>query len=268
MRNKLVRQILVLASALLLTSFAQAGDVSEQEKQGALADVREGNRLLDEAKPEEALARFRHAQSVVGGFKIYYNIGQALKAIPGREAQAYDAFAQFLRNVPGASSKVRESAEAQQRELLPKIALLQLRVTPQMALVSLDGESVSEDARAFPIPLRGGSHMLEASHDGFQTVHLEIDLRPGDSVERQVNLPGQRPPPAIVVAAPKPAVPPPLTADATITSSQQPEKPVPLFRRPWVWATAAGVVLAAITIGIVMSNSRSDSCSECISLPR
>ena len=40
------------------TSCAHAGDVSEQEKQGALADVREGNRLLDEAKPEEALARF------------------------------------------------------------------------------------------------------------------------------------------------------------------------------------------------------------------
>lgn len=252
-------------------SIAMAAGVvpTEQDKQRAVADVREGNRLLDEGKPEEALARFRQARVLVGGDKLYYNIGQALKSIPGREVKAYAAFAQFIRNVPGASPEMRKSAKAQQLEIQPKVGLLALKVAPASAVIVIDAEPLGDDLLVSPVPLSVGPHTIEVRCDGFQTVREQLELKGGETVQREIALAATVPVPAVasVPTTPAPAF---LTVPlAHITTKEQASEATHLLQNPWFWGAVGGVVVAAVVIGLVVGQPGSESCGdrECIELP-
>src|SRR6185369_5022938 len=118
-----------------------ADAISEADKTAALVATREGNKLLDAGKPEEALAKFQKAHRLVGGDKLRFNLGQALRAIPGREVEAFTEFDTFLAHVPSAPPDLLDEAARERRALGAQLGFITVDA-PDGASVSVDGRAV------------------------------------------------------------------------------------------------------------------------------
>src|SRR5262249_22015414 len=64
-------------------------------------------------------------------------------------------------------------------------AQLRLKVSPETASVWLDGVEMSTDE---PIALRIGKHELRVFKDGYEEQHLALEARPGENLDRKVEL--------------------------------------------------------------------------------
>lgn len=62
-------------------------------------------------------------------------------------------------------------------------APVELHVSPRKAKVSVDGDEVGQardfDSRAYPLWLKPGTHELELSRPGYQTLRVKIDVKKG-----------------------------------------------------------------------------------------
>jgi hypothetical protein len=212
--------------------------LSGADKAAALAATREGNRLLDAGKPEEALAKFREAHRLVGGDKLRFNMGQALRAIPGREVEAFTEFDTFLARVPSAPANLVEEAATERRTLGATLGFITVDA-PAEATVIVDGQAAGKAPLPQAIVVRPGAHRLRIEKTGFRPVADDVTVGAGQRVPRAFTLDpipvAVRPEGAGDEAAIDLRAPP--AGDAAAASPG-------LLGRWWFW-TAAGVVVAA-----------------------
>ena len=247
--------------------------VSEADRAGALALMREGNRLLDQGEPAKALDKFRDARRLVGGDKLRFNIAQALAGIPGRERDAYLEFEQFLELVPGAAPDVTKAAHDEIARLGTRLAFLRLEVKPTGADVKLDGATAPIEKRLVLVP---GHHDLEVTATGFVSYKASLVLTLGQDRTEPISLqvvppvvtpPVVQPPRLDLPSDVRPSAPiaPPIgdvksqgqsqvplaaTLSASPTSNTVDEHP-PLYRRWWLWAGVGAVVVGAVSIALL-----------------
>jgi len=248
--------MLVLALTLSLSATVRATDspaasqstASDADRAAALALVREGNRLLDQGHPADALEKFRAAHRLVGGDKLRFNIAQALAAMPGHERDAYLEFEQFLELVPNATPEVAKAARAEIARLRATLAFLRIDVKPVGAGVRLDGASVGTAPLSKRLVVAPGSHQLEITSGGFLPYRAAIILSAGQDRAEQVSLAAVAPPPVAIAPPPlpAPALNPPPSPTVTISSQESHaanDAHPPIYRRWWFWAGMGAVVL-------------------------
>jgi hypothetical protein len=241
-------------------SQVQAPDaISAADKAAALAATREGNRLLDAGKAEEALERFRQAHRLVGGDKLRYNLGQALRAIPGREVEAFTEFDTFLARVPSAPADLVEEAATERRALGARLGFITIDA-PEAALVSVDGQPAGRTPLPQAIVVRPGSHVVHLEKRGFRPVDDGVTVRAGERLPRSFKLTRIQ----VVME----------TAGATgvagggggvmgvRSSASIADKPSGLLGRWWFWA-AVGAVAAAAVGAVVLASDGGKTKFEC-----
>jgi hypothetical protein len=252
--------------------------ISEADKATALAETREGNRLLDAGRPEEALARFQRAHDLVGGDKLHYNMGQALRAIRGREVDAFNEFDTFLQRVPTASSDLVEAAAGERASLAALLGFVSIDSAPPEAEVSVDGRSVGRTPLPRAIALQPGRHALHVEKVGFRAADGTVTVAAGERQPRSFVLLrldpelAPPPPPPDLVDAPIAAAP-----DAAVRKHDDapaPERRRSLTRRWWFWAGLAAVAAAGVAAAVVVSGGGGDvrfacpsGAEKCASLP-
>jgi len=246
-------------------ALAQGASLTADSKNKALAAVREGNKKLDAGKPHEALAKFEEAHALVGGDKLYYNIGQALTAMGRREVDAYVAFEKFLR-APNASADTLAAARKQQVDLRTKIAFLFLNTTPSGARITIDGKPWGTTPLAQPEPLDPGLHGVTVELDGYRTVNEAVTLAAAETTRRDLVLQSATmPEPAVAVAPPAsaPALAPALPDSLLSTHAEPPrEDDAPIYSRWWFWTGVGGAVVASAVL-ISLSLSGTNTTYDC-----
>jgi hypothetical protein len=239
-----------------------AAPVGDVEKNAALAATREGNRLLDAGKPEEALAKFQEAHRLVGGDKLRYNLGQALRAIPGREVDAYVEFDTFLARVPNPAPEIAKAATAERDLLRGRLGFIAIQSTPADASVSVDGRAAGKTPIADPIVVKPGPHAIRVEKAGHQPLEVMVTVKAGERLPATFTL-VPAPPVAATAPAVAPAPPPgsslPPAAGGTAMTLQQTAPPPGsepatsggVTGKWWFWAAVA-VGAAAIATGAIL----------------
>jgi len=250
----------------------------------ARAAAVEGYRLLDAGRPVDALAKFEEAHGLRGGDKLRFNLGQALAAIPGREADAYQEFSLYLQRVLDAPPASVSVAKKAMTTLRAKIALVSFSVSPEGADLVLDGQRVHLQQPAQPVPLLPGRHFVRVEQSGFVALEKTLNLLPGQQTEHSMTLvasaPASAPTQPVHTSTPSPApgpalgqvvggeatrtgpsgAPPPVSAVASVTVGPTPvqtsrsEAPAPAAGTSPLRTAAyvvGGVGVAALAVGSV-----------------
>jgi hypothetical protein len=169
----------VLLGVGLIGSDAEAQTPTPEDRTQALAEVREGNRLLDLGDAPGALGRFETALGLVKSPKLHFNFGQALAAIPRREADAHEEFTKYLEEVPDASPETRAEATRQLLLLRGKVGLITISSRPEGAEVSIDGQATGVTPLPRPLALLPGAHDVRVAKPGFASASEAMTLVAG-----------------------------------------------------------------------------------------
>ena len=192
-----------------------------------------GTTLYQEGRYAEAAAAFEAAYQTLANGVVLYNLGQCYEKL-GQLQRAIGYYREYLRMVPNAEDRpLVESLIARLEKRHAEESRPQVTVSsePAGARLRVDGEA--RGVTPWSNRLEVGPHQLEVTHEGYQPLRRDVELRPGEPLELQLML---TPLPGGGVAGPG-----------------QPR------RRMWTWvaAGAAGVATAgAVTLGLL---ARSDS---------
>ena len=184
-------------------------------------DLAEGRQLFVEALADEehgrfaaALEKYKRVQAIRDTVNVRYRVGAALEGL-GKVARAVDAYgaAVKLGVDNGTDAEVVRAAQARLDVLRPRIAHLEVHVTPQSFAdveVQVDSEPVAPQALA-DVAVDPGPHVVTASAKGARPFRAQITLSEGGHAGVPVVLEplGAEPPP------PPPPPPPPSDRAAT-----------------------------------------------------
>jgi len=254
---------MAVATAAMITAshqsrMAWADDASA--KIAAKARLEQGAELLTKHAYTSALAEFENAYRLFPSPKIFFDIGLADVGL-NRNPDALRAFQRFLVETPDASPETVARAKAQITALLPLVAIVDI-VCPSAGLeIFVDNRPVGRSPLGAPIYLDPGPHGLGSrASDNAPLAATTVAVTGGTRITVSVPVaPAAAPPPP----APLPALAPPRESgpenliDAR-ASSEPTATERPLYRRPWFWAAAAGVV-AAVTVTVLLTVARSPS---------
>lgn len=230
------------------TAAATAGSLAEE----GLRAYREAQGDADEARRARGLERavrcyqLALGKSQVGGAKVYHPLGLAYEKL-GRDAEAADAFAAFLREVPeverlpGVTRQVSAKLEA----LLRKVGQLSISA-PTGATLEVDGRPAGTAPLGHLLPVAPGTHVVAArAAEGPQTATVAVEAGQVVTVELGAKAPSLAAVRAQVVTQAAPmAKQDPLVAQAPVPTR------VPVYKKWWLW-TVVGVAVAGGTAAVV-----------------
>ena len=219
-----------------------AVSLGDERLERARALFHEGNRLHDQGKFEEALAKFRAAHRLHPTYRIELNIADTLDKM-GRQAEAASALERFLEHAPAGAELVAEASQ-RLRELKRALARLQVRCAMPDANVRLDGQWLGPSQQARSSYVKPGRHVLTVSKRGYQTHRAELDL--GAGTEKSVD----------VRLLPEPAAAPPLPV-ARLPRPEPRDLPRPRTRA-WAYSTLALGVALGISAGVFYGVGKSE----------
>ncbi len=270
------RVLVVLVVALAFAAgtspvFAQAD--AEAAKAAARAKLLKGSRFLDAGSYARALKEFDEAYRIFPSPKIFFNIGLANTRLE-RYPEALRAFDHFLAEATEVTPETVAQAKAQVELVRPKVAVIDVACAQEGVEIVVDERPVGRVPLGEPLYLAPGQHRLAARFAAGAAPFLKTFDAAGGTRER-IDVPVEKPAvatsatskaPAVVAApavAPSPLPVPPVAAssgpappppsvgsepqgvlvDRPSSAASSDERP--LYRRPWVWAVAAGVLVSA-----------------------
>lgn len=206
----------LLTLALVTPAWA---DKAERE---AKALFKEANQLVGEGDFSGAVDMFRTAYQRSPNPKILWNLSVVLGRM-GRNAEAADVYAEFIRN-----PRSEEAKRAQGAKLLAaleaQVGRLRIEVAQPGARVVLDGREIGTGT-SFMVRVDPGSHTIVAERIGSPPAAATLDVLVG--VERVVTLrPGaivERPAPVSTTPSPAPIAEP--TVEPAPVGPSQPDEP-------------------------------------------
>ncbi len=196
-----------------------------------------GTTLYQEGRYAEAAAAFEAAYQTLANGVVLYNLGQCYEKL-GQIQRAIGYYREYLRTVPNAEDRpLVESLIARLEKRYAEESRPQVTVSsePVGARLRVDGEA--RGVTPWSDRLEVGPHQLEVTHEGYQPLRRDVELRPGEPLELQLMLT-------------------PLPGGGGVKEGHLVGRP---RRRVWTWvaAGAAGVATAgAVTLGLL---ARSDS---------
>ncbi|WP_257447538.1 PEGA domain-containing protein [Archangium lipolyticum] len=227
-----------LLIALLLALGGTGASAAEPAAARAAArkHFERGTTLYQEGRYAEAAAAFEAAYQTLAKGVVLYNLGQCYEKL-GDLQRAIGYYRDYLRMEPNAEDRpLVESLIARLEKRYEEERRPQVTVSsePAGARVQVDGEA--RGVTPWSDKLVVGPHRLEVTHEGYQPLRRDVELRSGEPLELQLML-----------------TPLPGSGVALRNGQEQPR------RRIWTWvaAGAAGAAAAgAVTLGML---ARSDS---------
>jgi tetratricopeptide (TPR) repeat protein len=215
---------------------ALAAPARADDEEDARSAMGRGVTALAAHQYQAALDEFERATQLVPAAPGPYRYaGEALERLE-RWADAVARYRRYLEVWPAAS----DAADVRGR--IARIEAAHLRgvvaITCQAgAAVTIDGASIGTTPLE-PVPLTAGEHDVQVSAGGYLPWRTTVSVSAGAEVVVTCNL-----------AALPPAAPPPPVVERKKPARRQPSRP--WYRRPWVWAVAAGsaAVIAGGTVG-------------------
>lgn len=205
--------------------------VSAKDKATARALLREGTRLFNKGKHQDALDRFNRAYALFPSPKLLYNIAQAHQEL-GHPVEALTAFEGFLAQVQRPPARLAADVRRSVAGLQAQLAELQIQVDVAGAELSLDGRPLGVAPLPDSVWVTPGAHEIAARKHGFLPAKKAIDARAGGAQQVAITLP-------------------PLVKLTNVSSEPIPTRAVPpIYKRTWFWV-AVGAAVVAGTVAAV-----------------
>jgi hypothetical protein len=223
--------------------------------QGATDEARElflkGVQMADEQRWGEAVQYFRQSRELMDRDSTVFNLAVALFRA-GKYRDAITAFEEFLGMVdPKAPAQVKSEAQGFLRKARASVAKVQLTVSPENAVVSVDGETLEGTGSQRELILDPGPRRLRIEAPSFLPQTIRLSLMSGAEASTQVelvplmgDLQGSQDESVRRGAADGRGV--------TFGDGQERDRDGSrrsIFKSPWFWV-ATGVVLAAVGVGL------------------
>ncbi|MEM9695486.1 MAG: hypothetical protein AAGA56_23275 [Myxococcota bacterium] len=244
----------------LLAALALAGSASGQEgapekevviTEKARALFRTGVAKLEDpdgAKYAEAYSAFKAAYAESPSPKILYNLGLSAMKLE-RDGEAIEAFDGYLTRSKEVPPQLRRQVENDLQTLRTTLVPIKLTIAPVGAtvidtrqpvggtpVVNRYGPTTEETLVA---GVKAGSHKIQIQRDGYVTETLRLELTPGATLEKKIELKKEPPRGGGGIVGPK---------KDTVT-----ERPVPLSVWIGLGATAAVGIGAGVVGGLALS---------------
>jgi hypothetical protein len=205
-----------------------AGAQSDEQRAAARSLATQGNAAFEAGHYRDAVELFGKAESLMHAPPHLLFMARSHKQL-GEFVRAREAYLKIVKetlppNAPKAFRDAQTAAEAEVREVEPKIANLTLRVEGGTGAANLtvkvDGVVVPSVLVGAAQPIDPGTHRVEATATGFSAAPQTITLKEGATSAVALKLepdPNAAPPPVAPLAAPAgaaaaPANPPPAPA--------------------------------------------------------
>jgi hypothetical protein len=241
-----IQRVLAVVSALLLLltlssdALAQKKPPREKEtpeQQQAKALFEEGITLSDAGKWPDALAAFQRSDELAPSPTVRFNIGATLRAL-GRYVEAKNTLDAILTQAAAQKPPPKPAFVDDVRkllgEVLQKIVVIEIQVTPRTAELEVDGAEPQRlpDGK---LELDPGKHVFVARADGHETITIARNLT-ADDVELAITLT-------------------PIKSNVVEkrVEVRVKEEETPFYKRFWFWTAAGAVVAGAVVVTVVVA---------------
>lgn len=184
----------------------------------------------DDARPqfENAVTAYQRAIEAGDDAGVYLDLANAEDRL-GKLADAVRDLRRVTAPGSGARGDVVKKARGRLDELLARVGLVTLVITPPGAAITLGGAELGTAPLAAPLVLVPGTYTLAFQAEGYQPREAEITVEPGSEAERAIALD-----PVRVIARPVAPAPPPPPIDRP-----GPPSKLPLYAGAGLAAVAA-----------------------------
>jgi hypothetical protein len=247
----------VAVAGLAMPAFAD--DSPDEAKAKAKNELAKGARYLEAGSYARALAAFEEAYRIFPSPKIFFNIGLAQSHL-GHAAKAVRAFDTFLAETMDAPAELVARAKTERDVAQSKVATVDISGGVTGAEILVDDHPAGKVPLTTPLYLDPGTHRIQApAREGTPPFNREYLAIAG--TRDKIELPAAPAPPAVATPRPLPSAQPPVVQEnvqENVIDRSLPDHEAerPLYRRPWFWAAAAGVVVAAgLTLWLTVGHS-------------
>ncbi|UJR82540.1 PEGA domain-containing protein [Sandaracinus amylolyticus] len=175
----------IVALALgIASSRAAAQDV---DRERARTEFQRGVDAYGRADYPTALEAFQEAYRLAPHPMVRVNIANAYEQLD-RPLEALFHFERFLAESPGASRDQRREVDAAVRRLRQRVGEIDLHVTPDGALVTIDGAEQRRAPIAEPVRVVAGDHTIDIQLDGYRAEHRTVSVAGGQTARVDVRL--------------------------------------------------------------------------------
>ena len=219
---------------------------SDADLERARAAFAEGVELSDQGRWGEAAQRFREVMEVRATAQVKYNLAVALE----HDGQLAEAVV-LLRDVTGDRELDRATRREAQRLLDSaerRVGTLTVHVTGDVAgaTIEVNGRELTADQIGIGVPADPGDNTVVLARGGRQVDRQTANVPEGGSASVTLNAASAPTPADVAMAA---EVPP--------DDPEEPGEPTDygILGEWWFWGAVAGVVVAAVLIGVVASSA-------------
>jgi len=240
-------------------SGAQGQSKRISQAASARAFFRQGVRLADKGRTEEAVDRFRRAIAIRYSPVIAFNLASMLE-IQGQLVEACE----LLYRIQGdedAGSALQESAQRLQVDIESRIAHLTITVDASISdsQVELDEMTLIPEQLGAPIPVDPTMHHVRLLRHQAMVEQHELTLEPAAEEFIHLGAPIVPPPQQVAVQA-APEAPP--FQPATPTSARD-----GLIYSPWLWTGVGVAVAGVVAVVAALTLSGSSSGGQVVAAP-
>ncbi len=175
---------------------AHADDKAKAVKLLAKGDkvLAKGDRYIEQNNPdaaleawEEALAIYNEAYKAFNSPKIYFPIARAEQRL-GRNMEAMEHYQSVLKDTQNPKQELVDEVDKAIEEVRKELIALDLIVTQNGAVVSLDGKDVGLTPLSGPIYMPPGGHKYTVTLEGYSPQEEMFDLTRGERTSRSITL--------------------------------------------------------------------------------
>lgn len=210
-RLTLASLLFVVGGSFPVTLHAEPSSASDAKKE---AETRffHGLSLFKAGDWEGALAEFSASRALHPTRTATKNAALSLRKL-GRHVEALETFEELLRQFPDLPAEERELVAREIDELQTLVGVIEIRIDPDGAKVSLDGVEREATPLYRSIRVLPGRHDVHAEKEGFEPFREHVDVAAGQRVALRASLRAIAP----SAVAPAPVIAPPPAARAPET---------------------------------------------------
>jgi len=151
---------------------------SVDAKSAARVKALEGTRVADEGQHERALALFHEAYTLFAEPAYLYDMGVEYQAL-GRDVEALDAYARFLRDPGNTPQELVTHASELQAELEKRLGKIHLRGAPEGGEIDIDDQPRGTASAREPLRVKPGAHRITVRQTGFEPFRSDVQVPEG-----------------------------------------------------------------------------------------
>jgi len=190
----------ILLVALPLTSIALPSRALAQadDRAAARAEFEQGSAAFAANSYESALTHFQEAYRLAPHPNVRLNIANCYDQLD-RPIEALFHYELFRSESERLAPAQRREVDTAVRRLRGRVGSIALQVTPDGALITIDGTQQRRAPVSEPVRVVAGSHRIEVRLDGYQTETQTVEVAGGESARFALRL---RLPEAVVAVVP------------------------------------------------------------------